>query len=439
MGFSIFFVTVSFVCRVHDVFSTEISYSYVHDIICNDILPLTFNAILRPIRMQCELHKNNSTVAFSFYNQITSQADTNSIRTMHVSLYSGVRSRIEENILKEAHAANSYRIKNFQSFSKMNAQWSKQSDNQSSLLIVSFSFNGEHIAFTHIKYLYSLVDLFIITEARTTFSGIQKDHLFIDIFASHLEPFNSKIRYLVIDAFPPMPPEFPYIVDHRYERNISKERDVKENYTGLNGPLYYETWYREEYQRGLAAEYLVAHMPAHTKYLLFVVDADEIVRREVAAELKLYYSKIYEPIYLWMDFYYYSFKWKKNRQEWMQPFVVRDSFITNMTLHTIRTLEFNRTTVSGAGWHCSYCTSVGEIVRKIESFSHIEYNREDLKTREVLLQKLHNGLDLFNRAVEIEGLSRIAEEDLQLLPEELQEFQRWLDSDHQEKCDDQDS
>ncbi len=49
------------------------------------------------------------------------------------------------------------------------------------------------------------------------------------------------------------------------------------------------------------------------------------------------------------------------------------------------------------GWHLSYFMSLDEIIRKINSFSHIEYNTDEMKNKEHIKECLKNGNDLFKR------------------------------------------
>jgi beta-1,4-mannosyl-glycoprotein beta-1,4-N-acetylglucosaminyltransferase len=333
---------------------------------------------------------------------------------------------------------NDYEMKQFNKI-----DW-RTDTNENCSIIVSFAFNGESIIFTHLKYLFPYVDLFLISEAKQTFSGLQKTEFFIDIFGDRLAPYNSKIKYLIIESFPPMPQDMPFIVDHRYMNNRSIYDINSPQYLSKLGSTYYETWYREEYQRGIAAEYLTSSffsssqsnpVQLSSKYLLFVVDVDEIVKREVIAELRQhYYSALSEPVYLDMDMYYYSFRWKKN-QRWQQPFVVRDTFLLNpnntQSLHAIRTTEYNRTSIMNSGWHCSYCSAdLADIVRKIESFSHIEYNKEEFKDKDSLASKIRQGMDIFDRSTDTEILLLVqsgeGDQNLSSLPPELQEFQEYL-------------
>ena len=376
-----------------------------------------------PIVLRFDISNGSSHQAMSFYRQYQDSSFAAPLE-IFIFIYSNFDGVVENNILENMRITNDYLIKPLESFQSLNNKWTKDDRLDASVkLIVSFSFNGEQIVFTHLQYLYPVVDLFLISEARYTFSGQLKPHLFIDLFARQFANFSDKIRYIIIESFPAMPNDKAFIVDHRYMQNRSIQDQNNLHYKANHSAIYYETWHREEYQRGIAAEFLISNFPT-TKYLLFVVDVDEIISRKIMNSLRSYYGSLEQPTYLCMDFFYYNFNWMK-KQKWIQPFIIRDSFIRNMTLHTIRTTQYDRTCVQKGGWHCSYCTSLDEIIRKIESFSHIEYNHEFYKKKELIQYKITNGLDIFDRLEDDEQLERA--DNLEMLPTELQSFQSSLE------------
>ena len=49
------------------------------------------------------------------------------------------------------------------------------------------------------------------------------------------------------------------------------------------------------------------------------------------------------------------------------------------------------------GWHFSYLGGIDNIIKKIEAFSHKEFNKDEYKNRERLLNHLNSGTDIFGR------------------------------------------
>jgi len=61
------------------------------------------------------------------------------------------------------------------------------------------------------------------------------------------------------------------------------------------------------------------------------------------------------------------------------------------------TPQGNYSQIPDAGYHLSYGLSVDDIIRKIESFSHQEYNSPKFKNREHIMRSITNEEDLFYR------------------------------------------
>jgi hypothetical protein len=55
------------------------------------------------------------------------------------------------------------------------------------------------------------------------------------------------------------------------------------------------------------------------------------------------------------------------------------------------------TFVNNGGWHFSYLGGAGQIIAKLESFSHQEYNRDEYKDSDRIQETIRRGADIFNR------------------------------------------
>lgn len=49
------------------------------------------------------------------------------------------------------------------------------------------------------------------------------------------------------------------------------------------------------------------------------------------------------------------------------------------------------------GWHLSYYMGLADLARKLESFSHSEYDAPEFKAADHVLECIRTGRDLFNR------------------------------------------
>ncbi len=254
-------------------------------------------------------------------------------------------------------------------------------------IIVTFPYNGELIAPFHIKYLYDLVDEFIIIEARYTHSGVKKPYLFFEKNISLFERYKDKINYMTIDQFPTKPDNWSY-------------QDYMKDNT-------HDSWFREIYQRDFVKSFL-----PDSEYILICSDVDEIANREVVKELPKYYSNLDEPVFLEMLFFYYNFNWKK-RMNWYHSFVCNHNAVKKYDMSEMRTILPKKRYIRNGGWHCSYFMSYNHLLRKLESFAHRECDKEEIKNQEYISECFKEGKDLFNRQ---EGESMDKFEDRFQLP-----------------------
>lgn len=201
----------------------------------------------------------------------------------------------------------------------------------------------------HLDELFGVVDVFVIAEATTSFQGKPKP-LWFNLSKSQLSwlrPVLPIVRHVIVDDMP-----------------TCSSKDA---------------WQCEYHQRNALRRGMTDVRPHD---LVIVSDVDEIVRRSAAMRLKQ--CAIPTPLALETQFYYYSLRWKK-RFAWNHPNVVLGRELARSTIEEIRQgARFDRSTTQwthtskavlrNAGWHLSYFMTIEEIVGKLHSFSHTEYN-----------------------------------------------------------------
>lgn len=216
--------------------------------------------------------------------------------------------------------------------------------------------------------LDSLVDYFVIVESTETFTGHPKPLFFKENY-SNFSQFSHKILYHVVD------------LSH-----------LKEN----------STWEREAYSRNALYTSIFPSLlpPAapNTHDVILVSDADEIPRPETLSLLRN--CDFPDRVTLRSRFYYYSFQWHHIGDDWHHP---QATFYSgpNETILPEDLRMHGGTDIWNASWHCSSCFStVGEVVRKIKSFSHTEYDKPEFCEPREIVRRVRNGLDLFDRESE---------------------------------------
>lgn len=220
-------------------------------------------------------------------------------------------------------------------------------------------YNGEPIMELRLKYLYPYVDEFIVVESRETHSGIMKQFLYLEKHADIFKPYADKVTKIVIDKFPE---EFPYVVP--------------------GGPDK-EAWKRENYGRDYAYNEYIKETYKDQKYVIVCCDCDEIPRAELVQNSGQFHS-MSVPIFLDMKMLKYNFRWTRPEVHWTHPFIISDSVASTIELSRVRVGIQRQAIMPRAGWHLTYFLTVGDNVRKLESFAHSEFNKDTLKNREYI-------------------------------------------------------
>ncbi|MCD8529542.1 MAG: hypothetical protein LRY25_02000 [Flavobacterium sp.] len=72
--------------------------------------------------------------------------------------------------------------------------------------------------------------------------------------------------------------------------------------------------------------------------------------------------------------------------------------------------------IPNAGWHFTYLGGVKNIIKKLEAFSHTEFNNDTFKSQEKIEEYITTGKDLFGRDMQFKML-----DNLETLPKFIQE------------------
>lgn len=213
-----------------------------------------------------------------------------------------------------------------------------------------------------------MVDYFVIVESTETFTGTQKPLFFKENY-SNFTQFSHKVLYHALD--------------------LSHLRDNS-------------TWEREAYSRNALYTSIFPSLlpPAapNKNDVLLVSDTDEIPRPEVLTMLRN--CEFPDRVTLRSRFYYYSFQWRHIGDDWHHP---QATFYAgpNETILPEDLRMHGGMDIWNSSWHCSSCFStVAELVSKIKSFSHTEYDKPEFCEPREIVRRVRNGIDLFDRESE---------------------------------------
>ncbi|KAK4111881.1 glycosyltransferase family 17 protein [Canariomyces notabilis] len=227
---------------------------------------------------------------------------------------------------------------------------------------------------------WDAVDYYVLVEGRMTFTGLDKPLTLRDNM-SKFEQYQSKIIYREIEYPPDFDPHYTWdIEDH--QRN-SMFTQVFPRLTGSQAPNLGD--------------------------VIVVSDVDEIPRPSTLAVLRE--CQFPRRLTLRSRFYYYSFQYLHRGVEWAHPQAtyyqgLRETLLPNDLRLGIGGIwpfkEWEKADFWNASWHCSSCfETIGELLTKMGSFSHISMNAEQYRDRERIADRVRNGKDLWDREGEV--------------------------------------
>lgn len=238
-------------------------------------------------------------------------------------------------------------------------------------------FNENDVLEIRLNTLYDYVDKFVIVEATKTHSGLDKP-LYYD--KERFKRFEDKIIYVVLDEF----------------------------------PEFRTSWTYENYQRNHIFNVLEKEKCSDND-IIIISDLDEIISASAIAqyamngegitslEQDMYYCFLnmkklsdfvwdYAKIMHFSDFYN-----EENNNSNYTDFVLEE-LNQGITPTKIRAIKTKRIIKNG-GWHFSYLGNVEKIIEKLKSFSHQEFNKEEIVNKEFLLKQIENENDILGRNI----------------------------------------
>ena len=235
-------------------------------------------------------------------------------------------------------------------------------------------FDEDHIVDLRLNILNQYVDYFVISESTKTHQGkIKKLNFDLEKFSK----FKEKIIYVVAD----------------YKKEVNFE-----NHIGGESPI-------EQHQRNSLIEGI---KNASSEDLIILSDSDEIPDLTKLSEINNKKKFI--------AFSQKMFMYKLNLQNldesgWIGSRISKKKNIK--TMQKLRNLKFkdypfwridklNQQIIKG-GWHFSYLQTPSQILNKIKSFSHGEFNKENLN-EEKIEEKIHKSQDIFDRKIKLKKI-----------------------------------
>tara|TARA_E500000178_G_scaffold356112_1_gene431717 strand:- start:1353 stop:2156 length:804 start_codon:yes stop_codon:yes gene_type:complete len=236
-------------------------------------------------------------------------------------------------------------------------------------------FNEDHVVDLRMNILNDFVDYFVISESTKTHQGQEKK---LNFELKNFKKFEKKIKYVVAD----------YNLDKNFK-----------NHTGGESLI-------EQHQRN---NILTGLKKADDNDLIILSDSDEIPDLKKIKEIKsrTRYTAFSQSMFM------YKLN-LKNLQEsnWIGskiclkkffpgPQNLRDMKFKKYPFWRIDKLHFQ---IINGGWHFSFLQTPSDIVKKIKSYSHGEFNTKDNTDIEKIEKKILENKDIFNRGFELKKI-----------------------------------
>ncbi len=226
-------------------------------------------------------------------------------------------------------------------------------------------FDEEIILELRLNILYEHVSKFIITEGEFDHRG-NKRKLNFDL--NKYSKFKDKIIYIPVKDFP----------------------DLK------------NPWSMLEHQRNYCNKE-ISKFDDET-YVL-VSDIDEIPNPKKINEF--INSKHKYGVFEQLFFYYKLNLLNLTQSEWHGSKICKKKYLKNPNwLREYKVKKYpwwridkpkNIKIIKDGGWHFSFLYDVDGIIKKISSFQHTEFDKDEFKKKEIIEKKIKNGEDIFNR------------------------------------------
>ena len=236
-------------------------------------------------------------------------------------------------------------------------------------------FNEDHIVDLRLNILDKFVDFFVISESTKTHQGKEKK---INFDIKKFAKFRHKIKFIK--------------AEYSGEINFSK-------HTGGESPI-------EQHQRNSLIEGIKSASPDD---LIILSDSDEIPDLSKLNEINCKKKFI---VFSQKMFMYKLNLQNLNESNWMGSRITKKKNIKSM--QDLRNLKFknypfwridkyNQQIIKG-GWHFSFLHTPKQILNKIRSFSHGEFNNDSISEKKIE-EKILTNEDIFGRGTKLKRVS----------------------------------
>jgi len=253
-------------------------------------------------------------------------------------------------------------------------------------------FNELDLLELRLETLDSLVDYFIICESTKTHSNLSKP-LYYKNNKNRFKRFNDKIIHIVIDDSPNTYQEF-FTMKPKNDLHAKVIDNSKKAYW-LN-PISDINFIRDNYEKECMQ---LGLQNATSDDVIALGDLDEIARPETLSSILSNFD-VNENYLLEQGSYHFFVNLEKTNEEWVGMNVLSVGKLFGDSVGNIKAHQnILGKRIPFGGWHFSYAGGTEQVIKKLESFSHQEFNNDYYKGNADFI--IHNcvnlGIDLLGR------------------------------------------
>ena len=237
-------------------------------------------------------------------------------------------------------------------------------------------FNEDHVIDLRFNILNKYVDYFVISESTKTHQGKSKK-LNFDI--NKFSKFKNKIKYVVADFDKNAPFD-----KHRWGESVIEQHQRNSIVNGIK--------------------------EASENDLIILSDSDEIPDLKKLNQIK----KDAKFIAFSQSMFMYKLNLLNlNENNWigsrmcLKKYFPLPQKLRNMKFkkYPFWRIDQPKTQIIKGGWNFSFLQSPSDIVKKISSFSHGEFDTEEITDEEKIKEKIKNNEDIFNRGFKLKNIA----------------------------------
>jgi beta-1,4-mannosyl-glycoprotein beta-1,4-N-acetylglucosaminyltransferase len=236
-------------------------------------------------------------------------------------------------------------------------------------------FNEDHMVDIRMSILSEYVDYFVISESTKTHQGNKKE---LNFNINNFSKYKHKIKYLIADF---------------------EEEKVDENHKG--GESLIEQHQRNYLENGIK--------DASDNDLIILSDSDEIPDLSKLNQIK---TKTKYTAFSQMMFMYKLNLQNLNESNWIGSKICKKKdFPLPQKLRDMKFKKYpfwridkKNIQIINGGWHFSFLQSPKDIIKKIKSYSHGEFNTDSNTNEKNVIEKILKNEDIFNRGFNLKKI-----------------------------------